>query len=971
MGWLALAAGAASLAVLVPVGPPERAPTALGAPISFAKSTLAGETSSQVTSLQFGPDGRLYVAQQDGFIKAYSVVRNGPSSYAVSATETIDALRAIPNRNDNGAVNPAVAGRLLTGIYVTGTSANPVIYAATSDPRIGAGPSGGDLNLDTNSGVVSRLTKSAGAWHRQDLVRGLPRSEENHASNGLFLDAATNTLFLSQGGHTNQGAPSANFALLPEYALSAAILQIDLDAIGPGGYDIPTLDDQTRAGATDANDPFGGNDGLNQAKLVSGAPVQVYAPGFRNAYDLVRTSSGHLYTIDNGGNAGWGAPPLGEGPGGTCSNAPNEPGITEPDTLHLVVPGYYGGHPNPTRGNKQNTFNSNGQSPISTANPVECDYRAPGARGALATFPTSTNGLVEYTASNFGGALAGDLIAAAWNNTIYRIDLSASGTSVVSSQPLFSSVGQLPLDVTAVGADGPFPGTIWVGDVGTGAVIVFEPTDFAHCTGADVSLDEDGDGYTNADELDNGTDPCSGADVPPDWDGDHVSNANDANDDNDATGDTSDPFAIDAANGTGTFVPLSYGWENGAPRPGGLLNLGFTGLMTNGHSNYEALFDPDQTTAGGAAGAFTVDGVPEGDALGAANSQMYGFQLGVKAPTGPFTVHTRLLAPFVGLTPQSGASIGLSAGKGDQDNYVKFVVAANGGPGAVELVREIGGAPAKTVENAAGVVGAASVDLFLLFDPVADTVRPSYAVTTGGVTQPRVWLSAQPIPASWTSSVIAVGLIATSAGPTPSFAATWDLIEVLAGTGGSPPPPPPPPSPSPPPTPPPSPASPPPSPPPPTPPPSPTPPPAPSPPASPPASPLPPPPPSPSPPPSPPAQPPASPPPPPTELGARSGLLAFAFELLPAKPRAGGVLKASIGVKRLDTGAIVRSGAIVCSARAAGTGLRLAARSFVRNRAVCTWRIPHWARKTVVRGSIALRQRPFRVEKPFFVRVRG
>jgi hypothetical protein len=106
-------------------------------------------------------------------------------------------------------------------------------------------------------------------------------------------------------------------------------------------------------------------------------------------------------------------------------------------------------------------------------------------------------------------------------------------------------------------------------------------------------------------------------------------------------------------------------------------------------------------------------------------------------------------------------------------------------------------------------------------------------------------------------------------------------------------------------------------------------------------------------------------------LGARSGLLAFAFELLPAKPRAGGVLKASIGVKRLDTGAIVRSGAIVCSARAAGTGLRLAARSFVRNRAVCTWRIPHWARKTVVRGSIALRQRPFRVEKPFFVRVRG
>jgi hypothetical protein len=937
VGWLAVAAGAACLAALVPVEPLERA--AVAAPVSFTKTTLAGASSSEPTSLQFGPDGRLYVAQQNGFIKAYTVVRNGPSSYSVTATETISELRAIPNRNDNGSLNPGVAGRLVTGIHVTGTSANPVIYAASSDPRIGAGPDGTDLNLDTNSGVVSVLTQSVGSWQRHDLVRGLPRSEENHIANGLLLDAQTNTLYVAQGGNTNAGAPSFNFALLPEYALSAAILEIDLDAIGTGTYDLPTLDDQTRPGSTDANDPFGGNDGLNQAKLVPGGPVQVYAPGFRNAYDIVRTSSGHMYTIDNGGNAGWGGPPIGEGPGGTCSNAPNEPGVTDVDTLHLLAPGYYGGHPNPTRGNKQNTFD--GQSPVETANPVECDYRSPGARGALATFPASTNGLAEYTATNFGGALAGDLIAAAWNNTIYRIDLAPSGTGVLSTQALFSSVGQLPLDVTATGDSGPFPGTIWVGDVATGAVIVFEPADFADCSGADVwNLDEDGDGYANADELDNATDPCSPADVPPDWDGDHVSNANDPNDDNDATADTSDPFAIDAANGANTSVPVSYGWVN---LSGGLLGLGFTGLMTNGQSNYESLFDPDQVTAGGAAGVFTVDSVPSGDALGTANSQQYGFQLGVKAPAEPFTVHTRVLAPFAGFTPQGLDSIGLSAGKGDQDNYVKFVV----GAGAVELVREVAGAPTKTVENAPGVIAASSVDLFLLFDPVADTVRPSYSVTSGGATQPRVWLSAQPVPSSWTSPVIAVGVIATSAGPGPAFPATWDLIEVLAGTAGAPPPSPPPASPTPP-----QPPAPPP----------------PSPPQSQAPPPLPPP---PSPPPLPPTEPPAPPPPPPAVLGVRAGLVAFAFDTFPERLRPGRMLTASLGVKRLDTGRVVRSGTIVCSARVAGTKLRLLARSFRRNRAVCSWRIPKWAHKTIVRGSVVVRQGRFKVERSFFERVRG
>src|SRR6266446_1105434 len=161
--------------------------------ISFGKSVLSGAALLNPTSLQFGPDSRLYVSQQNGTILIYTVTRSAPNSNVVGATETITAVRDMPNRNDDGTPNASITGREVTGILVVGTASNPVIYVASSDPRIGGGGSGSDSNLDTNSGILSRLTWNGSAWIKFDLVRGLPRSEENHASNGLALDPATNT----------------------------------------------------------------------------------------------------------------------------------------------------------------------------------------------------------------------------------------------------------------------------------------------------------------------------------------------------------------------------------------------------------------------------------------------------------------------------------------------------------------------------------------------------------------------------------------------------------------------------------------------------------------------------------------------------------------------------------------------------------------------------------------------------------
>ena len=737
-------------------------------PIAFGKSSLAGESSEFPTTLQFGPDGRLYVGQFDGETKVYDVSRYGANSYAVTATQTITSIHDIPNHDDDGSLNPSVTGRLVTRILVTGTAQDPVIYVSSSDTRIGGGTTGTDMNLDTNSGMVSRLT-----WVGSGLGPTGPRAgaatvgrEPHRQRDGLGPEHRH--ALCRAGGQHEQGRPVVEVRPTPRIRPVCGDLVIDLIGIGDTTYDLPTLDDEDRAGDPDAHDPFGGDNGKNQAKLVPGAPVQVYSPGYRNPYDVLITQAGRMYTIDNGSNGTWGGVPIGEGPAGTCTNAINPAGgDNDPDNLRLIAgPGDYGGHPNPTRGNIANTFNgssssspalvqrkaapsagattssvtlnaaptegdllvarvgttatgrtfsmsgwtpgpkndraqifykvagagegatittnlsgsattlrllvdewshidtvtpldtsvstekgsaltslstgvtattsvadsvtltmhmlngnagggvtfTNGfrtdqasgpviagskvltasgtqettaswttaraanaiivvfrgasggggpppQSPVTISNPVECDYRDPAIAtpGNLATFVGSTDGLTEYTTDNFGGAMTGDLLAAAYSaNAIYRLELSPDGTSVTSNTTLFWSVGSSspsnPIDVIASTADDPFPGTVWVANT-NGTIHVFEPDDFAgggdpNCTRADdPNLDEDADGFDNADELDNATDPCSIADVPPDADGDLTSNLNDPDDDNDGIADTADPFAVDPANG--------------------------------------------------------------------------------------------------------------------------------------------------------------------------------------------------------------------------------------------------------------------------------------------------------------------------------------------------------------------------------------------------------------------------------------
>ena len=112
---LAVLVGVSGLAVVSAV------PVAAAEP-GFVSGSLAGASVNKPTAMQWGPDGRLYVLELDGDVKALSVTRNGPADYVVTATETIDLVKGLPNHGDDGAAAPSVTGRVATGLKVTGTA---------------------------------------------------------------------------------------------------------------------------------------------------------------------------------------------------------------------------------------------------------------------------------------------------------------------------------------------------------------------------------------------------------------------------------------------------------------------------------------------------------------------------------------------------------------------------------------------------------------------------------------------------------------------------------------------------------------------------------------------------------------------------------------------------------------------------------------------------------------------------------
>ncbi|MEJ8800548.1 malectin domain-containing carbohydrate-binding protein [Pontibacter sp. H249] len=509
---------------------------------------------------------------------------------------------------------------------------------------------------------------------------------------------------------------------------------------------------------------------------------------------------------------------------GSTGPGPNDPKVNNLDNLHYIgninsyISGsHYGGHPTPVRANPAGAglYTHNGTTgvwrtsktganplpanwppmPLSMANPIEGDFQNPGETDlAILTFPNSTNGLTEYTASNFNGALQGALLAADYGGKILKISLTEDGSDVTNSKksgtmqnndlPFASGFGSQPLDVTAQGDNDIFPGSVWAATYGSNVITIFEPADFVACSGIySTTLDDDNDGYSNADEIDNGTNPCSASSLPTDFNQNFLSDINNPDDDSDSINDNVDLFGLDAQNGLSTNLPVNYELFNNYPGTG-FFGLGFTGLMTNKQpdNDYLNLFDESNLIAGGAVGAFSVVAVSGGDALGALNSQENAFQYGinVNASTGPFTVEASMLGPFFnGNLPQNDQSQGIYIGTGDQDNYLKIVMNAHNGSVGIEVVYEEAGQPAAYQHTLEGGLPSSFIEFYLSIDPATGTVQPKYSRDGGAITAigSPIQVGGALLNAIQSTPALAVGIIATSRNAS-HFTATWDKINI-------------------------------------------------------------------------------------------------------------------------------------------------------------------------------------------------
>ena len=786
------------------------------------------------TSLEFvkGANGEdlLVTSQQDGTLTVWNVTSTGSGEDKdFSATQVFetDIVKTILNHDDDGSLNLGETDRQVTGFKaLVDENGDIQIYVTSSDPRIGGGgeSSVDDKGLDTNSGVLSKVTVEVPAdasvpdagWSAEkiDLLRGIPRSEENHSVNGLEF-TPEGKLLVAVGGFTNTGAPSQNLVYTPEYFLSASIIEVDVAAIEAMDtktdsegqeykYDLPTLgierlDHESRNAGVDgvgfssnADNPFGGNDGYNQTYLEPGGPVSLFATGFRNTYDieivvLEPGDSGYVeptpenpnpdnfrvYTWDNGANNGWGDPPLdADGNPVTEANAdqatnypvvedntPVSPGAQ--DQLHLVERGGYYGSPNPSR-----------------VNPDTPLYLKPE---------------IETGANNFGEIApefivdpslpaSGDNVLGLWAFLPEGVDDPLNGYAV---DPL---EGHYLKPVTGGNSS---DGTLVLNNGSTNGIFIFEydpaihPASMAEfdgnlfATGFDeqilrVEFNEDGTTALNRVDIeinDNawqsspGSNPLDTAVGPGGsiWVAAHGGNNIFAfipegipieetdNDDNDDLLDNLDPFQLDAENGLGENSKVDPGeifeftMETELPTPNGLQGfaLGFTGHMVN----YDTEFFTNSSGVvkggileGGIAGKLQIefDAVGDGTAVGSDNSATYALQAGVNFDdvSDKIILESTMSNPWSGAAPQPGQSMGIQFGTGTQFDFAMFNFGVNAlGEAEVQVTIELNDVAVVTETIAApGLLDGIDSDMVMrvVIDRDAGTVTPSWEYETNG-----------------------------------------------------------------------------------------------------------------------------------------------------------------------------------------------------------------------------------------------
>eukprot|EP00172_Hildenbrandia_rubra_P003715 Plantae.Rhodophyta-Hildenbrandia_rubra.ctg6272.p1 GENE.Plantae.Rhodophyta-Hildenbrandia_rubra.ctg6272~~Plantae.Rhodophyta-Hildenbrandia_rubra.ctg6272.p1 ORF type:complete len:1012 (-),score=257.59 Plantae.Rhodophyta-Hildenbrandia_rubra.ctg6272:4073-6658(-) len=346
----------------------------------------------QITSMTYGPDGRLYAGSIDGFIYALTVNKN---------LEVVDECKS-------GSVGK---DRAVLGLAFNPMEKELKLYASTSviywkDMKL--------LGADgwMNGKIISMKPADGECMVPiEDVVTNLPVSNHDHGVNDIqFLKSGK--MLVAVGGFTNAGvsSPMDKLGGVPAAPNSGAMLICDTDK----GADFDgkiTYDKMTDPG---------------MAKQTGG-DCRIWASGLRNTFGSIVHSSGKVYGLDNGHNFGFGDVSTGCDSEGPSDNAK--------DKLHLLSRGQEGGDDAPYFGfPNRNRGRSDKQ---------QCVYEGPGSIPPLAEVDSSTNGILEYTANTFNFQLKGDLflsqLAVQSSGQLSHAKLEADGTLAAPPQ-LFEKV---------------------------------------------------------------------------------------------------------------------------------------------------------------------------------------------------------------------------------------------------------------------------------------------------------------------------------------------------------------------------------------------------------------------------------------------------------------------------------------------------------------------------------------------------
>lgn len=351
-----------------------------------------------IAGIKYGPDHRFYASSLDGYVYSFELD---------DELEVVGDVCRSPSLGEH---------RSVLGLAFNYADPKTRVYATSS---ILHWKTKGHITSDDGwtNGQVHVLAPGAGGKCLGEvsdpIITGLPVSSHDHGVSGLVFDDDGN-LHIQAGGCTNAGHKDSRLGGIAESPLSAASLIAYLPKADFDGHVTYSSSDPAKA------------------KQTGGFDVEVFSPGWRNSFGINIHSNGFLYATDNGPSPGFGEMST------TCSTNGQLPGNGSlADKLGKVIRGKYFGHPNRNRGRtdaKQCAF-------------VSLDTRrSTGYQPPIATFESSTNGVLEYTANTFGGQMRGDLLLSKYTTDqspgkTFRVTLNAAGDIAGAPATLWDGSG--------------------------------------------------------------------------------------------------------------------------------------------------------------------------------------------------------------------------------------------------------------------------------------------------------------------------------------------------------------------------------------------------------------------------------------------------------------------------------------------------------------------------------------------------